>query len=425
MAEFFIYRSVDDPSQPGVHLEADRDIITGERQFRNYFDDPSTLERDLLLLAASVFCVDRGVQRGEREDFARRLEVSLPVTNIGLLQPLIPNVEQVLRLLSNDYWRIRLRQQPGEIEHPTSSVETDGQVLLFSGGLDSFAAALEFGSPGPLTLVSHVTRAQQARNAQSQLVNILAQHGLEFPHLQFFVSSRDRAGFDHDVESSQRTRSFMFLILAALVARRQGRRRLLMIAENGQMAIHLPLNPARIGAFSTHTAHPDVLAFMREILSAALSTPFLLTNPYVGRTKAEVIAPVWNNLHSAIPVSCSCWRTARLPQDITHCGECVPCLIRRIAIETHGTDPTAYGRDLFSENFPSMSTGDEARRNLSDLCEFTKRFETTTDAELLDEWPELYSSNVDASETIDMYRRAAAETRAVLARYTGLAPALL
>jgi 7-cyano-7-deazaguanine synthase in queuosine biosynthesis len=425
MAEFFIYRSVDDPSQPGVHLEADRDVITGERQFRNYFGDPTSLERDLLLFAATVFCADRGVQRGEREEFARRLELSLPVTNIGLLQPLIPDVEQVLRLLSNDYWRIRLRQEPGEIEHPTSAAQCEGRVLLFSGGMDSFAAALEFASAGPLTLVSHVTRAQQTRNAQSQLANILEQHGLASPHLQFFVSSLDRGGFDHDVESSQRTRSFMFLILAALVARRQGRRRLLMIAENGQMAVHLPLNPARIGAFSTHTAHPDVLASMREILSAALSTPFLLTNPYVGRTKAEVITPVWNNLPSAIPVSCSCWRTTRLPQDITHCGECVPCLIRRIAIETHGTDPTAYGRDPFSEDFSSMSADDEARRNLADLCEFTRRFQTATNAELMDEWPELYSSNVSAGETIDMYRRAAAETRAVLARYAGLAPALL
>ena len=63
----------------------------------------------------------------------------------------------------------------------------------------------------------------------------------------------------------------MFLILAALVARRLGRRDLLMIAENGQMAIHLPLSTARIGAFSTHTAHPDVLDSMQTILSSALA----------------------------------------------------------------------------------------------------------------------------------------------------------
>jgi hypothetical protein len=35
---------------------------------------------------------------------------------------------------------------------------------------------------------------------------------------------------------------------------------LIYIAENGQMAIHLPLTQARIGAFSTHTAHVQNLA---------------------------------------------------------------------------------------------------------------------------------------------------------------------
>lgn len=425
MPQFYFYRSVDDPIQPGIHLDANRDVITGEQRFRTGFGPPTTLEHDLLLLAAAIFCADRGTQRGEREDFARRLEISIPVTNIGLLQPLVNEIEHVLRLLSNDFWRITLRQQPGELDDVTASAPSDGRVLLFSGGLDSFAAALEYGPQGPLTLVSHVTMGQQVRNSQAQLVGVLEEFGVPLPHFQFFVSSRDRGGFDHDVESSQRTRSFMFLVLAALVARRQGRRRLLMIAENGQMAVHLPLNPARIGAFSTHTAHPDVLASMERILSAALSTSFELSNPYVARTKAEVIAPIWNHLRGAIPVSNSCWRNTHLPQGITHCGECVPCMIRRIAIETYGPDPTSYGRDSFSETFSSMPADDEARRNLADLCEFTKWFETSTDADLLDQWPELHSANVGQAETIDMYRRAAAETRTVLARYAGLAPALL
>lgn len=342
-----------------------------------------------------------------------------------MLLPLTTEIEQVLRILSNDYWRITFRQQPGDPEQFQSTALSDDRVLLFSGGLDSFAAAVEYGAQGPVTLVSHVTMAQQVRNTQNRLVALLEQSGVILPHLQFFVSSRDRGGFDHDIESSQRTRSFIFLILAALVARRQGRRRLLMIAENGQMAVHLPLNPARIGAFSTHTAHPDVLAAMERVLSVALSTPFELSNPYVARTKAEVIAPIWNHLRTAIPISNSCWRNARLPHGITHCGECVPCMIRRIAIETHGLDTTAYGRDAFSEIFSSMPAEDEARRNLADLCEFTKRFEACTDADLIDEWPELYSSNVNRDVTIGMYRRAAAETRAVLARYPGLTPALL
>ncbi len=423
MSQYFIYRDADEPSRPGIHLRADQNVITGATEFEKSFGAATSLELDLLLIAASVFAVDRGTPRGEREDFARRLELSVPIVNAGRLQPLVGSIEDVLRILSNDFWKVELRQQDGAIEVLETKKE-NGQVLLFSGGLDSLAAAIEFRNAGPLALVSHVTRARQTRNIQERLVGMLAGSGTSLPHYQFFVSSRVVAGFDHDIESSQRTRSFMFLILAALVARRLGRRDLLMIAENGQMAIHLPLSTARIGAFSTHTAHPDVLDSMTSIISSAFVDDYTISNPYVSFTKAEVVERIWIEMRDAVPVTSSCWRTARLPEGVTHCGECVPCMVRRVAIETHGNDPTPYGRDSFAQSFSAMDVEDEARRNLADLCEFSRRFETMTDADLVDEWPELYSANIDRVATIEMYRRAAQQTRAVLSKYPGLSPAL-
>ena len=67
---------------------------------------------------------------------------------------------------------------------------------------------------------------------------------------------------------------------------------------------------------------------------------------------------------------------------------------------------------------------DESRRNLADLCEFSRKFEAMSDSDLIDEWPELYSSNVDQVSTIAMYRRAAQQTREVLSRYPGLSVVL-
>jgi 7-cyano-7-deazaguanine synthase in queuosine biosynthesis len=423
MSQYFIYRDTDDLSQPGIHLRADQDVITGAAEFQTSFGAATSLELDLLLIAASVFSVDRGTPRGEREDFARRLELSIPVVNAGRLEPLAGPIEDVLRLLSNDFWHIELRQHDGAVEI-LETEKQNGQVLLFSGGLDSFAAAIQFRNPGPLALVSHVTRGRQTRNVQDRLAGMLAESGASLPHYKLFVSSRAVPGFDHDIEGSQRTRSFMFLILAALVARRLGRRALLMIAENGQMAIHLPLNTARIGAFSTHTAHPDVINSMQTIISRALGDDYTISNPYVSLTKAEVVEPVWTAMRDAVPVTSSCWRTARLPEGVSHCGECVPCMIRRVAIETHGDDPTPYARDSFAQNFSAMDADDEARRNLADLCEFSRKFETMSDADLIDEWPELYSTNIDRVATISMYRRAAQQTRAVLSKYPGLAAVL-
>src|SRR5258708_37443521 len=365
MPQFYIYRDTDDPAAPGIHLKLGEHIITGEAALATHFGPARSIERDLLSIAGDVFAGGRGIRRGEREDFARRIEISIPVVRIGVLQPLKQQIETVLRLLSNDSWKIDFREEQGEITRLKQQGVADGSVLLFSGGLDSLAAAIDSGQSGPITLVSHVTRAHQTINTQRRLVEMLEEAGTPLPHLQFFVSSRDAAAFDHDIESSQRTRSFLFLILAAIVANRQGRRRILMMAENGQMAIHLPLNSARIGAFSTHTAHPDVLVGMQRILSTALGVPLVLQNPYIFMTKAEVVERVWSTIPTTIPIANSCWKSARLPEGVTHCGECIPCFIRHIAIRIHGDDPTAYVRRIFDETLSAMGPEDEGRRNSS------------------------------------------------------------
>lgn len=191
------------------------------------------------------------------------------------------------------------------------------------------------------------------------------------------------------------------------------------------MAIHLPLTEGRIGARSTHTAHPDVLSEMQHFLQAALDLPIRVVNPYVAKTKAEVIKPVWDRLPEAISASTSCWKNSRLAADATHCGACIPCYIRRIAIETYGADTTAYARDPWRENLSQMGPQDEARRNLADYAQFIVQISRSSEADLMAEWPELYSPNLDAHSTIRMYKRAADETRHVWGRYRTLAALLV
>ena len=407
-----------------VVLEAGTNLGTGEAKFRRTFGGLTSLESDLLLLASSVFAVDRCLQRGEREDFARGIELSIPVVNAGRLQPLRPSLEDLLRSLSNDSWRITLRQDSGAPEDAAVATPSAGSTLLFSGGLDSLAAAIELGAgPEPLQLVSHTTRNQRTSVTQDQLVALLQTIGVAAPHRKFQVSATSKAPAEHvsfDAESSQRTRSFLFLTLGILCARRAGHTQVVYLAENGQMAIHLPLTQARIGAFSTHTAHPDVLAKAKRFFNEACQINIHIANPYVHKTKAEVTKIVWDKLSDAIPVTISCWKTSRMTGAATHCGSCVPCIIRRIAIESHGIDPTIYERDLFTEPFADLEVADEGRRNLADFGEFVLRVERYTDGEMMEEWPELYSAEMVRTEVIGMYKRACAEARNVLGRYPNL-----
>ncbi len=124
-----------------------------------------------------------------------------------------------------------------------------------------------------LQLASHYTASPSVAGSQRALFEYLRQ---SFPGRVSRVAARVTGQSAPDLpfpsdearEPSQRTRSFMFLVIGAIVARRTGFHEMLMIAENGQMAIHLPLTPGRIGAFSTHTAHPE---FVHEM--EGLSTP--------------------------------------------------------------------------------------------------------------------------------------------------------
>jgi 7-cyano-7-deazaguanine synthase in queuosine biosynthesis len=393
-------------------------LITGVDDFREAFQsEPTSLETDLLRIAAAIFAADRACRRGEREDIGREIELSVPVTNIARLLPLAGVLERVLRFLSNDGWRVELRQAGGNAEGSRKWPKASGHTLLFSGGLDSLAAAIEYGRSSNLQLVSHRTQNTVTSGTQRALAQNLHERGSVRTHRQFFVSSRSGQNLTHDDENSQRTRSFLFLVLGGIAARRTGQHTIVYLAENGQMAIHLPLDSARIGAFSTHTAHPHVIRAMTDFLSDAMGVQLRIDNPYVYRTKREVIAPIAASAPELIPIASSCWRNSRLRSGITHCGSCVPCQVRRIAVESCGADLTAYGRDVWREQLRQLPWDDDGRRNLSELLQFAIQFDSLSADELTSIWPELISRDFDTDEIIRMYKRFATEAIEIWQRY--------
>jgi hypothetical protein len=206
----------------------------------------------------------------------------------------------------------------------------------------------------------------------------------------------------------------MYLAVAALAARRTGHDELVVIAENGQMAIHLPLSAARIGAFSTHTAHPEFVAQAAQFFTSILDFNCRVTNPFLYQTKAEVVATIIPSDRPALAQSVSCWRGARVPS-FNHCGECVPCLIRRIAFEQNGILLSEYKRDLFAEDIVALGVDDEGKRNVIEIAEFARAFLSFTDADLLLQFPDLISTDFDQGAAIGMYRRFAVEARTVRA----------
>jgi 7-cyano-7-deazaguanine synthase in queuosine biosynthesis len=415
------------PSGSTLYLKPAANLVTGEEHFIRLFRSITSLEIDILTVASAIYACDLAVRRGEREQIAREIDITIPVTNLHAFNNVLDEIRYGLLILGHDAWRIHFVAREGTPEPatPWPTIGT-GKVLLFSGGLDSFAAAITLGeSSEHVHLVSHITANPTIQGAQQTLFDYVNEKfKSQFDRFTFRIGGRTRPadGFpfpsDNDREETQRTRSFLFLSLAGLVARRLGTPDIVFIAENGQMAIHLPLTAARIGAFSTHTAHPEFINTMAGLLSVLLNYPIRINNPFLYMTKAEAIRPVVERHSEMISTTISCWRASRIGGGLRHCGSCIPCLVRRISLEANGISTNEYQRDIFTEDISNLPPDDDAKRNLIDLAEFIKNVETAPNQAALEFiFPDLVNQHFDSPLASQMYLRFANEARAVFSKY--------
>jgi 7-cyano-7-deazaguanine synthase in queuosine biosynthesis len=411
-----------DPAQV-LPLQVGGNMLTGEKEFTEKFGEPTSLERDLLAVGAAIFNCDLSFPRGEREEINRSIEVEVPVVNLQAFLRQKARLERILHILSNDNWTLTFTHKDGAAEAKMVWPTATGKTLLFSGGLDSLAGAIDlldkFG-PEQLLLASHASGNKTVghQNALHDYLEVHYKAQIERVRLRIGRGKEDDGEAQGVAEVTQRTRSFVFLAIASLAARRRGMNEVVNIAENGQMAIHLPLSAARIGAFSTHTAHPEFITNMEAFLQELLNHVIRIENPYLYNTKAEVVRTIAVSHPDAIPKSNSCWRSARVPG---HCGQCIPCFIRRIALEFHGVTESTWVSDTFAEDLAQLPPDHEGKRNLAELATFIWDFRFKDEAELDFDYIDLNNDHFDRVQAREMYRRFAEEATSVLQRYPNLA----
>jgi 7-cyano-7-deazaguanine synthase in queuosine biosynthesis len=337
-----------------------------EQKLIESFDPVS---RDFLEIACCVYAADRLVSRGENNlsgaDWRRSVRLRMPVRELELWKRLERQLATMLGFLTDDSWNFDFVQARRKTARPVPLYDDPTFrrctcVVLFSGGLDSLAGAVvdrKQSGHAPL-LVSHRSHAVIDRR-QRDLVGRLNQveHGYE--HVQFWVHLRDR----EDRETSQRSRSFLFLTVAVVLAR-QFNIHPVHVFENGILSINLPLAAQVVGTMASRTTHPRFLDDMESFTELLFGTRVAIELPFLLNTKREVVellaAHPERNL---IPLSSSCahpyWRS-RLNQ---HCGVCSQCIDRRFAVEAAGLgslDQT-YERDLFTTPIAQMPNEAEAR----------------------------------------------------------------
>jgi hypothetical protein len=370
-------------------------------------------EMDWVEILAYLFAIDIACERGDGDtEWARHIEAWLPVRDPDYWSTKARRVENLFADLTMD--RLILNFQPASTlaDPPRQSrtrvpAETDC-IALLSGGVDSFAGAIELinSSRHPL-LVSHIAGGATT-TAQSRVAAALRDYraGASRKH---FRAQRERT-FPGD-DSSQRSRTLLYVGLAA-VAAAQLEVEDVYLNENGIMAIHVPLTAARIGSLSTQTASPFVMERFANLASEILGNPVAVRNLFLTKTKPEVVEGVLGSPPAnALQDTVSCWQIGRTRQ---HCGYCIPCVMRRVSFEWNTTRDVTYATDVFNDHEVLIDA--RVRDNLVHLGLVTQDFLKKSDLELELEYPELLNtgSNATSHDVLAMHKRWAGQVEEVL-----------
>lgn len=303
------------------------------------------LSLDLLEIASIVYAVDAAVSRGGPTDrnlgaaWYRTFDIEMPVRcrNVWERSDVQDAIKWLLEFLSGDTFKFTfvehegLAADQGFFKFAPSDAWQPDRVLMFSGGLDSFAGALEeaIEHSHKVALISHFSSTKIAPR-QRALKQALEAHCGEGCCKHFPVRIHLAKGSNK--ETTYRTRSFLFAVLGTVVARSFGQDRV-SFHENGVVSLNLPPAANVVGTRATRTTHPQTLSLMTDFFQTVLETPFRIDNPYFYRTKTDVVATIDRlGLADQIVETNSCADTRNRTEQYPHCGRCSQCIDRRFAI---------------------------------------------------------------------------------------------
>jgi 7-cyano-7-deazaguanine synthase in queuosine biosynthesis len=342
--------------------------------------DPLT--RDFLDLATLVYIVDEIERRGD--DWTREFEVLFPVKNSGLWAANEAGLSQMLTTLTGDKYRFSWCETPAlsgfGAHRQRLPVGYDG-VCLFSGGMDSFLGAHRLLSQGKKLLLCGHQADGTAASAQKELAAILrTTFPSQFKLIQCRVArsfaTTPRFSLPDKCEESHRPRSLLFLGLAIALAK-AAKIDTVYIPENGLIALNPPLGKNRLGTLSTRTAHPKYLMELANYMKAIGVFTGNIKNPFLFESKTDMLRGLDQKLAQAMLRSVSCARPSRFKHlGVRHCGYCVPCIYRRIAMNEAGLDsPDDYGFKLF-ERLDSVDS--KKQMDFKALVSFARRVTTAS-----------------------------------------------
>lgn len=311
---------------------------------------PAVLQ-DLLTTVVRVCRLDYRERRGKhwRRELSLLIRVQEPDRWNNAAVHLA--LQRVLECTTGDRWRLTF-----EMGEPALCAPVNGEfnfdedktrcVALTSEGLDSLCGIRNFlhdPREDVLIAVNVSTQRERASLFDRNLRGLPAEQRGRV-HLHRFEARGALIGKAR--EPSQRSKSFFYLALAAAAAHLAQAERIL-IFENGDEALHFPLQRGLDYAHTSRLMHPIGVARMQSLVDLLLPNAPRFAMPFLSKTKSEVIRLVADNLTSedaARAVSCERFSShTRCVQ----CGHCSECIRRQQAMQDAGfADESPYSKPI-------------------------------------------------------------------------------
>jgi 7-cyano-7-deazaguanine synthase in queuosine biosynthesis len=394
---------------------------------------------DFLEIASAVFHADGSVPRGGAtrpdmgQDWRRSFRFTFHVRDLQFWgdRSVRSALVNAIEFLTEDRVSVefaRLEATGDEQEYLPLARESPifqaDRVILFSGGLDSFAGALETldSTAERVVLVTHRS-AQKVIPRQHELGGYLASR---FPGRVLHLEIMARRVGQEAVESTQRSRSLLFSALALAVAHGFGAKRIDFF-ENGIISHNLPLSRQIVGTMATRTTHPLALRHLSTLLDLVGPAHIPIENVYAWKTKTEVVRRIAEHGgQQQIAETVSCTSVREQNSRHTHCGACSQCLDRRFGILAAGLGEFDFADNYATEVLFGSRDKEHSRNLANEWTRHAKWLAAASTDDFLTKFGHEFSriarghitedSESVLTKTVDMHRRHGAAVLSVLGR---------
>lgn len=349
-------------------------LRVGYRELYQFLKNDNSIYIDFYLLGIIIYGIDCLLKRYyySYDGWSREISVEIPVFEKDLWASKVDDINELLTFLTGDHWNVSFKNlgqikvyQKGKREKKNRSFDYKdyASVSLFSGGLDSLTGVIDaissINKNQKILLASHYDSNSGGPNKDqvslyNELVNIYPDK-IDWVQTQVSIFRADKNGIYIEAENSYRSRSLLFISIAALLLSECENSNELLIPENGSISLNHPLTKSRSSSLSTRTTHPHYLNKLQEIL-IDLGIAVKIKNPFEFKTKGEVIDECKDlkTLKKIYSKSVSCGKRGHRfhwdnPVGTDHCGVCMPCIYRRAGLHKAKVDDQLYGSDFLTK----------------------------------------------------------------------------